>query len=163
VVSMGIYALRPEGRQLMDEFAVANSELQAVYIQKEKNEQVVKEIDSLISDMQSKKIKEVLNIVGGTLIIKSPDIQRDINVLKKRRDVFRVAVEALDAQIKNREDDLAERALKFFAELYRVLYLQNGDPLEQIKHVIDDPTANGKYKSSRVLDPSIEKRMSKNG
>ena len=134
---MGLPHLDNVERSLFEEFGQMDNELRAISLQKEKNEMILDEISGLIKKIVSGEVKEIFDIMGGTLVVKSSSTKDKMKMLQDRKKIFQNAVDALDGQIKNRKDDLAERALRLYALFYEKLKVNHGDPNEYIKAVIE--------------------------
>jgi len=134
---MGLPHLDNVERALFEEFGQMDNELRAISLQKEKNEMILDEISGLIKKIVSGEVKEIFDIMGGTLVVKSSSTKDKMKMLQDRKKIFQNAVDALDGQIKNRKDDLAERALRLYALFYEKLKVNHGDPNEYIKAVIE--------------------------
>ena len=117
------------------------------------NQMILEEISTLIKKIASGEVKEIFDIMGGTLVVKSASTKDKLKMLQDRKKVFQNAVDALNGQIKNRKDDLAERGLRLYAIFYEKIRRNHGDPNEYIKAVIER-NKDVEIKKEEVVPPA---------
>lgn len=121
IIRQSEIVFQPQEAKIVNDMVGMNNDLIAINKQREQHELAIKEIEKVVHDVKSGKIKEASQIYGGSLIIPQKDMKEFRKILMGRRKTFGEALISINNQIQVREDLYVEMVMKVYTILNRKL------------------------------------------